>query len=135
MPRRTPAANSIENAMQPTTIVVPRSGCFKMRTAAIARKNNSGRTTACQWSGRLARLASRSAANTTMASFINSEGWTWIGPTPTHRVEPPEKCPMPGMNTTTRSEKATNGSRKRSLRMNAIGVRLAATAALTPITM
>ena len=67
-----------------------------------------------------------------MASFMSSEGWIWIGPTPTQRLEPPEKWPIPGTKTTTRSEKATSGNKKRSLRTKLSGVRLTITAATTP---
>ena len=125
----------MEKAVQPSTIVVPRSGCFKMSTPATARKTSKGRTTAFHWSRRFALRASKSAANTTMANFISSEGWIWIGPTPTHRLEPPEKCPIPGTKTMTSSDRATMGSRKRSFLMKLMGVRLTITAAVTPRAM
>ena len=84
-----PAAKSIEKVMQPSTMAVPRSGCLTMSTAATAMNESSGRTKALHWSRRLARRASMSAANTTMATFTSSEGWSWIGPIPIHRLEPP----------------------------------------------
>ena len=87
-------------------------------------KKNRGRTKACHWSGRLPRRASMSAAKTTRASFISSDGWSWIGPTPIHRLEPPAKWPKPGRKTTTRRQKAIRGSTKRSLRTRPMGVRL-----------
>ena len=86
-----PAAKSIEKVMQPSTTAVPRSGWRTMSTAATLMNTSSGRTKACHWSRRLARRASRSAAKTTMASFISSEGWSWMEPIPIHRLEPPAK--------------------------------------------
>ena len=43
---RTPAANNIENVMQPITMAVPRSGCLMISTAAKTMNTSKGRTTA-----------------------------------------------------------------------------------------
>ena len=66
---------------------------------------------------------------------MSSDGWIWIGPIADPRLEPPEYWPIPGTKTTIKSEKATRGSTKRSFLMKAVGIRLASTAAVTPIPM
>ena len=53
------------------------------------------------------RVASSWAANRTSASFISSEGWTWIGPAAIQAREPFTSRPIPGTSTARQRTKAT----------------------------
>jgi hypothetical protein len=109
----TPPMNRMPKAIQLRTSAVPMSGCFRMSTPEIPSTARTGTMTIFGSAERSARRVRRSAAKTARASFINSDGWIWSIPTPSHRDEPPAETPKWGTSTSTSSPivTTTNGPR------------------------
>jgi hypothetical protein len=99
--RRTPATNTIRNTDPARITVVPRSGCSMTRPQHRMPTGSSG-TVRCPTSSSRPHLRARAAAaNTTSASFANSEGWIVTGPSWNHLDDPYASIPAPGRRTTT----------------------------------
>ena len=89
---RVPAAKSIEKVMQPMHDGRAEVGLLDDEHGRHRHEQKAaGGQRPATGPGALPRRASMSAANTTMASFISSEGWSWNGPIPIQRLEPPAK--------------------------------------------
>ncbi len=76
----------------------------------------TGAMTCLDGASRSVRRTAMSAANTTRASFMSSDGWMRRRPKPIQRAEPPAATPRPGTSTATRSTRVTATSGTPNLR-------------------